>query len=199
MCHEIGHAFGLGHTDEIFGNADLGDCMDYTNSPENNLKPTLRNYDFLFQLYGIVPGGTPYTSPTAAPTKSNGDDDDNDNTEDDVDSQVEQQENAGGGNARRQLLRQLEERVPSPSVLRSSPTQQQQQQQRRIRHYPYQVTRDEYYSEELQQAMDDVLDYATGERKRHDQWQLLHQHSHGEAHEVVLKNGHRLQVHYLRA
>jgi hypothetical protein len=27
MCHEIGHGFGLPHTDENFYNADLGNCM----------------------------------------------------------------------------------------------------------------------------------------------------------------------------
>jgi hypothetical protein len=34
MCQEIGHTFGLDHTDEIHNNANLGSCMDYTNDPD---------------------------------------------------------------------------------------------------------------------------------------------------------------------
>jgi predicted Zn-dependent protease len=37
MCHELGHGLGLGHTDENFYNRDLGNCMDYTERPENNM------------------------------------------------------------------------------------------------------------------------------------------------------------------
>ena len=33
MCQEIGHDYGLGHTDEAFGNYNDGTCMDYTNAP----------------------------------------------------------------------------------------------------------------------------------------------------------------------
>lgn len=33
MCQEIGHDYGLGHTDEIFDNPNDGTCMDYTNAP----------------------------------------------------------------------------------------------------------------------------------------------------------------------
>lgn len=34
MCQEIAHGFGLDHQDEIFNNANLGSCMDYTNDPD---------------------------------------------------------------------------------------------------------------------------------------------------------------------
>jgi len=54
MCHEIGHGFGLPHTDENFANADLGNCMDYTNRPENNMKPDISNYNRLASIYGTV-------------------------------------------------------------------------------------------------------------------------------------------------
>lgn len=37
MCHELGHGLGLGHTDENFYNKDLGNCMDYTEKPQNNM------------------------------------------------------------------------------------------------------------------------------------------------------------------
>ena len=33
MCQEIGHDWGLGHTDETFGNGNDGTCMDYTDAP----------------------------------------------------------------------------------------------------------------------------------------------------------------------
>lgn len=56
MCHEIGHGFGLPHTDENFNNPDLGNCMDYTNRPANNRQPDESNFRFLKALYGVVPG-----------------------------------------------------------------------------------------------------------------------------------------------
>ena len=37
-CHELGHAWGLPHRDEIVGNPDLGTCLDYTIKPQNNMK-----------------------------------------------------------------------------------------------------------------------------------------------------------------
>lgn len=33
-CQEIGHDFGLAHTDETFDNYNHGTCMDYTNAPQ---------------------------------------------------------------------------------------------------------------------------------------------------------------------
>jgi hypothetical protein len=37
MCQEIAHGFGLDHQDEIFDNANLGTCMDYTDDPDGGL------------------------------------------------------------------------------------------------------------------------------------------------------------------
>ena len=54
MCHEMGHGFGLPHTDENFYNKDLGNCMDYTTNPQVNMQPDASNYLFLFDLYGLV-------------------------------------------------------------------------------------------------------------------------------------------------
>uniref|UniRef100_A0A7S1D4F7 Peptidase M10 metallopeptidase domain-containing protein n=1 Tax=Cyclophora tenuis TaxID=216820 RepID=A0A7S1D4F7_CYCTE len=51
MCHEIGHGFGLPHTDENFFNANLHNCMDYTNKPESNQSPGVDNFEFLQKLY----------------------------------------------------------------------------------------------------------------------------------------------------
>jgi len=57
MCHEVGHGFGLPHTDEQFDNKDLGDCLDYTSTPKNNLLPGAVNFNKLKVLYGTVGGG----------------------------------------------------------------------------------------------------------------------------------------------
>lgn len=43
MCQELAHDFGLGHQDEIFNNANLGSCMDYTNDPDGTLNNQLSN------------------------------------------------------------------------------------------------------------------------------------------------------------
>ena len=54
MCHEIGHGFGLPHTDENFYNADLGNCLDYTMHPWVNEQPAAMNFDLLNKTYGTV-------------------------------------------------------------------------------------------------------------------------------------------------
>ena len=48
--------FGLAHTDENFFNADLGNCLDYTNFPANNLHPDTPNFETLANMYGTVDG-----------------------------------------------------------------------------------------------------------------------------------------------
>jgi len=54
MCHELGHGYGLPHTDENFNNKDLGNCLDYSNNPSNNLRPGSANCQRLFEMYGSV-------------------------------------------------------------------------------------------------------------------------------------------------
>lgn len=51
MCHELGHGFGLPHTDENFNNANLGNCLDYTNDPDENLLPGEVNMMKLSNMY----------------------------------------------------------------------------------------------------------------------------------------------------
>lgn len=57
MCQEIGHTFGLAHQDEVFNNANLGTCMDYTNDPlrddgfGDNQNPNEHDYDQLVSIY----------------------------------------------------------------------------------------------------------------------------------------------------
>ena len=56
MCHEMGHGYGLPHTDENFNNQDQGNCLDYTNRPANNLRPGAANCDRLLDMYGSIDG-----------------------------------------------------------------------------------------------------------------------------------------------
>jgi hypothetical protein len=55
MCHEVGHGFGLPHTDEDMNNPVLGDCLDYTQNDVNaNINPGRINYEKLAAMYGVV-------------------------------------------------------------------------------------------------------------------------------------------------
>jgi len=56
MCHELGHGYGLPHTDENFNNKDLANCLDYTNTPQNNLRPGMANCNRLLGMYGSIDG-----------------------------------------------------------------------------------------------------------------------------------------------
>jgi len=51
MCHEIGHGFGLPHTDENQYNANIGNCLDYTDSPSTNMYPGDVNMAKLREMY----------------------------------------------------------------------------------------------------------------------------------------------------
>ncbi|QQG41412.1 MAG: hypothetical protein HYV90_04625 [Candidatus Woesebacteria bacterium] len=51
MCQEVGHTLGLDHQDEIFDNANLGTCMDYTSDPSTNQHPNQHDYDELNTIY----------------------------------------------------------------------------------------------------------------------------------------------------
>ena len=65
MCQEVGHTFGLAHQDEVFGNANLGSCMDYTNrpfGPPNNLALNQHDHDQLNAQYALHLDK--YTTPT---------------------------------------------------------------------------------------------------------------------------------------
>lgn len=56
MCHELGHSFGLLHTDQEFGNEDLGNCLDYTDNFDVNKHPDVSNYEALLTMYGPAGG-----------------------------------------------------------------------------------------------------------------------------------------------
>ena len=56
MCHEIGHGFGLAHTDENFMNVPQGNCLDYSSVLAPNLEPGAVNFEKLKTMYGTVDG-----------------------------------------------------------------------------------------------------------------------------------------------
>src|SRR5207249_4514990 len=64
-CQEIGHTFGLDHQDTNFDNANLGTCMDYTNSPGTNQHPNKHDYDELDIIYAHLDSTTTISQPTA--------------------------------------------------------------------------------------------------------------------------------------
>ena len=45
--------FGLPHTDDNPYNSDLGNCLDYTTTPQNNLYPGYVNYKKLNGMYNL--------------------------------------------------------------------------------------------------------------------------------------------------
>lgn len=51
VCQEIAHIFGLDHQDEVFDNANMNTCMDYTNNPGSNQHPNQHDYDELVTIY----------------------------------------------------------------------------------------------------------------------------------------------------
>lgn len=68
-CQEIGHVFGLDHTDENFNNANEGTCMDYTNDPDgppSNEHPNAHDMDQLAAIYAHTDSNT--TVGASAPT-----------------------------------------------------------------------------------------------------------------------------------
>lgn len=69
MCQEVAHDFGLDHQDEVFDNANLGTCMDYTNDPDggaggavgndpSNEHPNAHDFDQLEIIYGHLDSST---------------------------------------------------------------------------------------------------------------------------------------------
>ena len=63
-CQEIGHAFGLNHQDEEFGNQNLGTCMDYPSDPSTNQPPNHHDYDMLESIYAHLDDFTTIVSST---------------------------------------------------------------------------------------------------------------------------------------
>lgn len=62
ICQEIGHALGLDHQDEDFGNPNLNTCMDYTNNPLSNQIPDAHDYAMLETIYAHLDTSTTISS-----------------------------------------------------------------------------------------------------------------------------------------
>ncbi len=78
-CQEIGHDFGLAHQDEVFSNANLGSCMDYTNDPSgtagtngtaSNERPNAHDFEQLATIYNHTTDG--YNSATSSALANRG-------------------------------------------------------------------------------------------------------------------------------
>ncbi|CAB9502789.1 expressed unknown protein [Seminavis robusta] len=152
MCHEMGHSFGLPHTDEDFFNKDLGNCMDYTSSPKNNMQPDETNYQFLADLYGSIES-TEVSSPNPANPPQN------ENQQDD-------------GNRRR--LRHVTDTNAIPMDIQSK----------------------------LQEILPAMENYNVNNDSNNDtppphKWRLLHSSKQGQAHEMDLGHGWKVQMHKL--
>lgn len=72
MCQEVGHTLGLDHQDEIFGNSNLGTCMDYTNDPSDNQHPNQHDYDQLATIYTHLDSTTTLGNEVLPKGKGNG-------------------------------------------------------------------------------------------------------------------------------
>ena len=64
-CQEVGHTLGLDHQDEVFTNANLNTCMDYTNDPSTNQHPNAHDYEELAIIYQHLDTTTTISAATA--------------------------------------------------------------------------------------------------------------------------------------
>jgi hypothetical protein len=80
MCHEMGHGFGLPHTDTAMWNRNTGNCLDYTNRPKSNMRPGQINYERLVNVYGTVGSSNTTTANTSASAPSSSSNNGNTNT-----------------------------------------------------------------------------------------------------------------------
>lgn len=65
LCQEVGHTLGLDHQDEVFDNANLGTCMDYTNDPGSNQHPNAHDYEELQSIYEHLDATTTVSQTTS--------------------------------------------------------------------------------------------------------------------------------------
>src|SRR3989338_4464975 len=83
MCQEIAHDFGLDHQDEIFNNANLGSCMDYTNDPgggaggavsndPSNEHPNAHDFEQIETIYAHLDSTTTIGQTVSGPGKRAG-------------------------------------------------------------------------------------------------------------------------------
>jgi hypothetical protein len=186
---------GLPHTDESFTNKDLGNCMDYTNNPKNNKAPDISNYQFLYELYGLVPGAAPYTPPTEAPSEPSSTSTATTSTAADTAVSLEDEDNV----------------PPNEERKKEKDNKQGRRHRKTRRRVAHDV--DEPLADWLQAAVDaakaslEEMNHHHPQNQQeqdathntHGRWRLLGQAAHGESHEIELEHGYRFQVHKLYA
>jgi len=178
MCHEMGHGFGLPHTDESFTNADKGNCMDYTNRPRNNRQPSWENFEFLEQLYGVIPGSAEVQA------NENGNAPFNQETQDNGDNKKKSKSNRALRSGSKHTHLYEGSGKYAPRKQRRAASSSRQLSQRVLRSI-------EAVDEEIEAGIE-VFTEESG-------WRLLHSSPHGQAHEKHLGEGIVAQVHFLLA
>jgi len=67
VCHELGHAYGLAHQDEVFDNPNIGSCLDLPLNVKGNEGPNLHDYEMLATIYNHAESSlAPATSTASA-------------------------------------------------------------------------------------------------------------------------------------
>jgi len=178
----MGHGYGLPHSDESFTNADLGNCMDYTNNPEANMFPGEHNFNFLAKMYGTVDGSVPV-----------------------------QQPGEGGASAAEEFEQQQEGGIPEPSsvgggrgnggrVLRGRRVEGVFHDNGRYEQHEFPEEIPDWVVARWKELDEETDNHSHGaERRLGSGWRLLHESEHGESHEIDLGQGYRIQVHKLLA
>ena len=193
--------------------------MDYTNREENNRQPDSSNFQFLFELYGLIPGAQPFAAPTVSPTTAAP------STSSPSSSSVS---NGGGGDGGDKGDRRLPKRDAQGSTsLRPRRIQTAlRTQKRRRRNRIHQGAKEDgtedhrpladWLQDAVDQAMQEFLldplnvvgtaDATSSLQEQpppylasRSRWRLLHRNTYSEAHELELHHGTVLQVHKLLA
>ncbi|CAJ1966255.1 unnamed protein product [Cylindrotheca closterium] len=184
MCHELGHGFGLPHTDENFNNRDLGNCMDYTNRPRNNLLPGRDNFLRLQEMYGL-PNQRPLdpVSPNDQPVTPNMFDPNN---------RPQAEENAPGEDKKEKKENKEDRNLRSRTVEEPSEGQQEHSELPRhlAREYKKAMAELEHHMQMQQLESDEVQ--GSG-------WRRLEDHSHGAEFVRRLGQDHHIKVQMLYA
>jgi hypothetical protein len=194
MCHEIGHGFGLPHWDEDFFNQDLGNCMDYTNRPQDNKTPDTSNFEFLAELYGTKdgyvspgedtdtdtttpPGGTSSSTATADPAGGKGN-----------------EKGSGGPRGRTlSLVQETADAAADPSIVTDKIEWEQ------LQPVYQQAMREFYANHEYYHAQDHSVVVEDEEERVYSNSRLLYATDYLESHEIQVSENVVVHVHFLLA
>lgn len=206
MCHELGHAWGLVHTDEDFDNDDTFNCLDYSRNTEDNKRPGQVNYQRLANLYGVFGGnGGGGRHLNDIPTIII-----KDTTNDDIKKKQQSKEVSYTSQLRRKIATttttiKTKSKTSSfnisdhddKNIATKKKRQEQQRQQPRRRRRNKRLLSS--LDESLLIAMERVYDHQSGLRRQLHEWTTVQQSSNNEIHKVSLSSRHTLWVHKLLA